>query len=105
MKLATLANGTRDGRLVVTNTVEQLRADAPRIMSVRLSARTDPARFRVVDGVVAATGREDWIDLRLDGDLRPALQLALEIGLDDLTARHADLDELFLGYYQDDEAR
>ncbi|MCB0996921.1 MAG: ABC transporter ATP-binding protein [Acidimicrobiales bacterium] len=95
----------RDGRLVVTNTVEQLRADAPRIMSVRLSARTDPARFRVVDGVVAATGREDWIDLRLDGDLRPALRLALEIGLDDLTARHADLDELFLGYYQDDEAR
>ena len=55
--------------------------------------------------MVAATGREDWIDLRLDGDLRPALQLALEIGLDDLTARHADLDELFLGYYQDDEAR
>ena len=42
-------------------------------------------------------------DLRLDGDLQPAMRLALEIGLDDLTARHADLDELFLSYYQGDD--
>ncbi|MCB1038972.1 MAG: ABC transporter ATP-binding protein [Acidimicrobiales bacterium] len=93
----------RDGRLVVTNTVEQLRADAPRLMSVRLAAQTDPARFLDLDGVVAATPRDEWIDLRLDGDLQPAMRLALEIGLDDLTARHADLDELFLSYYQGDD--
>ena len=92
----------RDGRLVVSDTVERLRADAPRLMSLRLARPTEPSRFLALDGVVAATARDEWIDLRFEGDLQPALALALEIGVDDLTARHADLDELFLSYYQAD---
>ena len=93
----------RDGRLVVSDTVERLRADAPRLMSLRLARPTEPSRFLALDGVVAATARDEWIDLRFEGDLQPALALALEIGVDDLTARHADLDELFLSYYQGDD--
>ncbi len=40
----------------------------------------------------------------LSGDIGPVLTAAVEHGLIDLTARHADLDELFLSYYREDEA-
>ncbi|MEZ5182218.1 MAG: ABC transporter ATP-binding protein [Acidimicrobiales bacterium] len=93
----------RDGRLVVSDTCRRATPRRrPRLMSLRLARPTEPSRFLALDGVVAATARDEWIDLRFEGDLQPALALALEIGVDDLTARHADLDELFLSYYQAD---
>jgi ABC-2 type transport system ATP-binding protein len=89
----------RDGRLVVTDSVEHLRASAPRIMTLRFRRAVDPAPFLAIQGVESATPDGDDLALRFTGDVAPVLRAALEHELVDVTARHADLDELFLSYY------
>jgi ABC-2 type transport system ATP-binding protein len=89
----------REGRLVVTDSVEHLRASAPRIMTLRFRRAVDPAPFLAIQGVESATPDGDDLSLRFTGDVAPVLRAALEHELVDVTARHADLDELFLSYY------
>ncbi|MFN8234223.1 MAG: ABC transporter ATP-binding protein [Actinomycetota bacterium] len=89
----------REGRLVITDTVRHLRTNAPRILRLRFDAEVDPAVFAALPGVERATARDGQIELRLTGELRPVLEAALRLPLVDLTARHADLDELFRSYY------
>jgi ABC-2 type transport system ATP-binding protein len=89
----------REGRLVVTDTVRSLRANAPRILRLQFDGDVDPTVFTALPGVQSATREDGQIELRLTGDLRPILEAALARPLVDLTARHADLDELFLSYY------
>ena len=90
----------REGRLVVSNTVEQLRADAPRLMSLRFAAPVAPSVFEGLAGVARATANDDWVDLTISGEVAPVLEQAVAQGVVDITARHADLDELFMAYYR-----
>ena len=89
----------REGRLVVIDTVRRLRANAPRILRLRFDGEVDPSIFSSLPGVEGATARDGQIELRLTGELRPVLETALAHPLVDLSARHADLDELFRSYY------
>jgi ABC-2 type transport system ATP-binding protein len=91
----------REGRLVVTDTVEHLRRSAPRIMTIQFERPVDPTVFASLPEVVNVTARDDQLMIELNGDLRPVLERALANGLVDLTSRHADLEELFLSYYRD----
>jgi ABC-2 type transport system ATP-binding protein len=93
----------RDGRLVVTDTVEHLRARAPRVMGFRFTGTPDPAPFRRLDGVGNVEVHDNDLDLHVTGGVAPVLEAALAQGVVDVTAHHADLDELFLAYYRDTE--
>ncbi len=93
----------RDGRLVVTDSVEHLRDTAARILTLRFEDDVDPGIFSSLPDVDQAEVRDGQLQLRVSGELRPVLERALEHRLVDLTARHADLDELFLSYYAGDE--
>ena len=63
----------------------------------------DPGAFEGVAGVGSVTVNGDQLALELNGDIRPVLEAAVAAKVVDLTARHADLDELFLSYYRDTE--
>lgn len=89
----------REGRLVVTDSVAQLRARAPSVMVLQFADDVDPAEFRAIPGVEHAERGDGAIELRLTGEPGGVLRAALEHHLVELTARHADLDELFLSYY------
>ena len=93
----------RDGRLVVTDTVEHLRARAPRVMGFRFAGPPDPEPFRRLDGVTNVEGHDNDLDLHVTGGVAPVLEAALAQDVLDVTAHHADLDELFLAYYRDTE--
>ncbi len=93
----------RDGRLVVTDTVEHLRARAPRVMGFRFPGTPDPVPFRRLDGVGNVEVHDNDLDLQVTGGVAPVLEAALAQGVVDVTAHHADLDELFLAYYRDTE--
>ena len=93
----------RDGRLVVTDTVEHLRARAPRVMGFRFAGRPDPEPFRRLDGVTNVEAHDHDVDLHVTGGVAPVLEAALAQDVLDVTAHHADLDELFLAYYRDPE--
>ncbi len=89
----------RDGRLVITDSVDHLRESAPRVMNLRFDRAADPEPFRALESVQNVRGQGDTLTLQLTGGVAPVLQEALRQGVVDLNARHADLDELFLSYY------
>jgi beta-exotoxin I transport system ATP-binding protein len=92
----------REGRLVVTDSVDRLRARAPRVMSMRFAGDVDAAAFGKIPGVARVEAHGGEIDLEVSGEIAPVLAEALAQHVVDLTAHHADLDELFLSYYRAD---
>ncbi len=93
----------KDGRIVVTDTVEGLRANAPRTIEFRFAHRVEPGRFAGLDGVRVLTSDADRVVLALTGPVAPLLRVAAELDPVDMTARPADLDEMFLSYYRPTE--
>ncbi len=95
----------RDGQLAVTDTVSGLRASAPRTIEFRFGAAADPAWFSAIDGVSVTGSGPRQLTLTVQGPLAPVLRAAGEHDPVDITARPADLDELFLAYYRHDPAK
>jgi ABC-2 type transport system ATP-binding protein len=95
----------RDGQLVVTDTVAGLRASAPRTIEFRFDAPADPGWFSAIDGVSVTGSGPRQLTLTVQGPLAPVLHAAADHDPVDITARPADLDELFLDYYRHDQAK
>lgn len=91
----------KEGRIVVTDTVESLRRSAPRTVEFRFDGPVDPARFAGLDGVRVRECIDGQVRLSVTGAVAPLLAVAADLGAVDVTARRADLDELFLSYYRD----
>ena len=100
-RVATRVAIIKEGRLVVTDTVDALRRNAPRTIEFAFRHSVDPHRFASIEGVrvIATTGQR--ITLALRGDVAPVLRVAAELDPLDVVARPADLDELFLTYYRE----
>jgi len=90
----------KDGRLVAQDSVERLRAASPRKLEVHFRRPVDPASLRACPGVKVTTVDGAYVALDVIGDIGPALKLIADDDPVDLSARPADLDELFLSYYQ-----
>lgn len=95
----------RQGKLVVADSVDVLRRQAPQTIELRFKAPVQAAEFERVNGVRHVAVDGERMTLHVTGDLAPLLHEIADHDPVDLVARHADLDELFLGYYRDQEAR
>jgi ABC-2 type transport system ATP-binding protein len=91
----------REGRLIVTDTVDGLRKSAPRTIEFRFAGGADPRLFSAIDGVQVTEADAGRIAMTVRGSVAPVLRAAAELDPVDVTARPADLDELFLSYYRD----
>ena len=89
----------REGRLVASDTVDALRQRAPRTVELRFKRPVDQAAFTTLPGVVVTESTERRVAMRVSGDLGAVLETALPYGIADVSARSADLEELFLTYY------
>ena len=90
----------KEGRLIVTDTVDGLRRAAPRTIEFRFAGDIDPGRFAAIEGVHVTSAGAGRLTLTLRGPVAPVLRAASEMDPTDVTARPADLDELFLAYYR-----
>ena len=90
----------KDGCIVVTDTVEGLRKSAPRTVEFRFPIAVDNARFTQLDGVQVLHCDGGRLVLSVTGVIAPLLKIAAELEPIDMTARSADLDELFMTYYR-----
>jgi ABC-2 type transport system ATP-binding protein len=90
----------RDGRLVATEAVDALRARAVRGVSIRFRGAFDPDAFRTLQGVDAVTIQGPVLQLQLSGDADALLKLAAQYEVIDFESEPADLDALFLRYYE-----
>ncbi len=94
----------KDGRIIVTDTVEGLRSAAPRNVVLTFDQHVDADRFAGLKGVrvVESTGRR--VSLSVTGPVAALLRVAADLDPTDITAGPADLDELFLTYYRTDSS-
>ncbi len=92
----------REGRIVVTDTVEGLRRHAPRTLELTFDHDVDPAAVNGLDGVQADSADGRHMRLMVTGPVAPVLRAIAALEPVDLLARPADLDELFLDYYRAD---
>ena len=91
----------REGRVVVTDTIAALQAKVPRRVSLRFAEDVDPHRFASIDGVDVVESGLDHVDLRVLGPVDAVVKAAAELTTVDLVAAPADLEELFLSFYDD----
>ncbi len=94
----------RHGRLVALETVQGLRAKAMRQVEIELDAPADVAVFEAVDGVRDVRAQNNHVLMTFGGDMG-ALLKAVEgrYTVVDISTQSADLEEIFLTYYQDEE--
>ncbi len=92
----------KDGRIIVTDTVDGLRRTAPRTIEFHFPTPVDPRIFAAIDGVRVTSADGGRVTLALRGGVGPVLRAASALDPIDVVARPADLDELFLTYYRDD---
>ncbi len=90
----------KDGRIVVVDTVDGLRRSAPRTVEFTFPVDVDPAPLLRLAGVDLVERKDDRIRLSITGPIGPVLREAAQLDPVDITARPADLDELFLRYYR-----
>jgi ABC-2 type transport system ATP-binding protein len=91
----------KDGRIIVTDTIDGLRSRAPRTVQFRFDRDVDPAQFAQLDGVHVTSVENRTVTLSLNGPIAAVLRVAADLDAVDMTARPTDLDELFLRYYRD----
>ncbi len=90
----------REGRIVVTDTVDGLRQHAPRTIELTFDRQVDAAALALLDGVQVTATDPRHLRLTITGPVAPIVRAIAPLDPIDLLARPADLDELFLDYYR-----
>ena len=90
----------KDGRVVVTDTVKHMRSSAPRTVEFHFAHPVDPACFHGLDGVQVLSTDTTAVRFSVAGPIVPLLRVAVGLNPIDMTARPADLEDLFLAYYR-----
>jgi ABC-2 type transport system ATP-binding protein len=92
----------RAGQLVANDTVDALRRRAPRTVELTFREPVDPIAFADLTGVTVTGHTGCELALRVAGEMGPLFEVAATLGFVDVSARAADLDELFLHFYGPD---
>jgi ABC-2 type transport system ATP-binding protein len=94
----------RRGELVAVAGVEELRQQARQRIELRLARPADATWFAGVPGVVEAQADDTRIRLVVEGPVGPALQAAAGLEVQRIVTHEADLEDVFLSYYQEQPA-
>jgi ABC-2 type transport system ATP-binding protein len=89
----------RAGELVAVETIDTLRARTVRRLEVRFAGPA-PAGLATTPGVVDAAIDGPRAVLRVRGDVNPILRLLAATGVEELVFPEAELEDIFLGFYQ-----
>jgi ABC-2 type transport system ATP-binding protein len=94
----------RNGRLIAVEFVSDLRSKAIRTVNLFFDETVDESVFRPLPGVRDVTVTNHHVTLSFDGQMETLLKVVTErYSLLDITTHEADLEEIFLTYYRDEE--
>ncbi len=94
----------RHGHLVAVERVDVLRERAIRRIELVFDEPVDHTVFERVKGARDVSALNGRVTLSFDGDMPSLLQTATSVGaLRDISTHEADLEEIFLTYYRDEE--
>ncbi len=95
----------RHGHLIAVESVAGLRSKAMRKVDLYFDGHVDPAVFASVDGVRDLVVENHHVNMSFDGNMASLLGAATgHYTLVDINTQEADLEEIFLTYYRDEEA-
>ncbi|MBW3621633.1 MAG: ABC transporter ATP-binding protein [Actinobacteria bacterium] len=94
----------RQGRLVALAGIEELRARAVRRVEIRFAAPVPAAPFAALPGVDDVRVVDRSVHLTVTGSMDPLVKLAARHEVETFTSDEAELTDVFLGYYEEDEA-
>ncbi len=96
----------RKGRLVVTETLAELKRNTVRRLELRFAAPVGAESFASLDGVRAAVARDGGrvVELTVTGAVDPVVKAAAAHEVVSLLSHDGDLEEAFLAYYEEDDA-
>jgi ABC-2 type transport system ATP-binding protein len=92
----------RNGRLVVTDSVENLRRVAVQRLEIEFGAPVDPQEFRAIPGVVDATADGSTLTVSFEGPADSVVKAAARHEVRAIRPRDDDLQDIFLRYYRED---
>jgi len=95
----------RHGHLIALEAVASLRSKAIRRVDLYFDAPVDESAFVGLPGVRDVQGENHHVILSFDGQMETLLNVATDQNtLVDIHTQEADLEEIFLTYYRDEEA-
>jgi ABC-2 type transport system ATP-binding protein len=96
----------RSGRLVDVDSVESLRERSPRHVTIRFGERVDPAPFAALSGVEVLASDDHVVRLAAPEPAMDAIvKTAARHRVVDFVSEPADLEEIFLALYREDDGR
>lgn len=93
----------RRGRLVVVDSVDNLRGIATRRLEIEFGARVEPEEFRALPTVVSAVTEGNTMTVSFEGSADPVIKRAAAHEVLAIRPREDDLEEIFLRYYREQE--
>jgi ABC-2 type transport system ATP-binding protein len=91
----------RQGRLVVVDSLENLRRVAVQRLEIEFGEPVDGGEFRALPGVTEATTDGLTMTVSFEGSADPVVKAAARHEVRALRPREDDLEEIFLRYYRD----
>ncbi|MGH8972817.1 MAG: ATP-binding cassette domain-containing protein [Acidimicrobiia bacterium] len=94
----------RQGRLVAVAGIEELRAQARQRIDVHVDPPADPSVFAGIPEVVSAEAHDGVIQVVVEGSVDRVLKAAARLDVHRIVTHETDLEDVFLGYYQGEQA-
>ena len=91
----------RAGRIVVTDTVDNLERQALRRLDLVFATSPPVAEVRGVEGVRDVRVDHRTLVCTVEGSTAPLLRAAVPYGIENVVSHEADLEEVFLDWYRD----
>lgn len=96
----------RHGKLAAVDSVAELRSKAIRRIELVFTAPVEAAAFERIHGVRDVSVEDHRAFLSFDGRMEDLLRAVMdEYDLQDIHTQEADLEEIFLAYYREEEVR
>lgn len=93
----------RHGRLIALESVTELRTKGLREVRFEFPAPVPVDVFTGIPGARDVRASGDQVALKFEGQMAELLKVAVEYDARDVTSEEADLEEIFLAYYRDDQ--
>jgi ABC-2 type transport system ATP-binding protein len=94
----------RRGRLVAVAGIDELRAQARSRLDFHVAGPADPAVFAGLPGVVSVDATDRVISVVVEGSVDPVIKAAAGLDVRRVVTHETDLEDVFLGYYQEEPA-
>ncbi len=91
----------RQGRIVATERIEDLKARSLRSLDIRFAEDVDARAFAAVPGLEVVARDRRSLKGRMKGDMDALLKAAARFHVSDFSSQELDLEEIFLAYYGD----